>query len=368
MKPARKKQTSKKNSGQRDFDFSGMLIAWQEGYGRHMLPWQQTQDAYRIWLSEIMLQQTQVTTVIPYYTRFLARFPDVAVLASAPADAVMAEWSGLGYYSRARNLHRCAQMVVEKYDGHFPCDQVLLEELPGIGRSTAAAILVFSSGKRAAILDGNVIRVLSRVFGIDEYAGNKKVKDRLWQLAESLLPETDLEAYTQGLMDMGAMICVRGNPLCHSCPFSSYCYAFLKDRVRELPVRKPPKILPERQVGMLIAVYENKVLLEKRPARGIWGGLFSLPELHNPESDINDRELKKMLQPFGTMASWQLLGGFIHTFTHFRLHVTPVLIMLSKRARKEQDERYVWYDMENVDKAPLPSPVKKLLDGMKLVL
>lgn len=368
MKPARTKQTSKKRLKQPDFDFSGILIAWQKHHGRHALPWQQTRDAYRIWLSEIMLQQTQVTTVIPYYTRFLMRFPDVAALASAPAEAVMAEWSGLGYYSRARNLHRCAKLVVENYDGHFPSDPALLEALPGIGRSTAAAISVFSSAKRAAILDGNVIRVLSRVFGIDEYAGNKKAKDRLWLLAESLLPKADMEAYTQGLMDMGATICVRGNPLCHSCPFSSYCHAFLKDRVKELPVRKPTKVLPKRQVCMLIAVQENKVLLEKRPDRGIWGGLFSLPELPCAESEINDSMLKEMLQPFGRTGSWQLLGGFVHTFTHFRLHVIPVLIRLSKTAKKIPDERYVWYDMGEVNKAPLPSPVKKLLGGVKLIL
>ncbi len=368
MKPASKKVASKRNARQPDFDFSGMLIAWQKRHGRHALPWQQTRDAYRIWLSEIMLQQTQVSTVIPYYARFLAHFPDVAALASAPAEAVMAQWSGLGYYSRARNLHRCARIVVEKYGGHFPVDPVLLEALPGIGRSTAAAISVFSSGTRAAILDGNVIRVLSRVFGIDEYAGTAKVKNRLWHLAESLLPEHDLESYTQGLMDLGATICVRGAPSCGSCPFSSDCYAFLQDKVRELPVRKPSKALPERQVCMLVAIHENRVLLEKRPESGIWGGLFSLPEMQGAESDITPVMLKKALGPFGRVDSVQWLGGFTHTFTHFRLHITPVLITLSKTAKKIPDERYVWYDMSGLDKAPLPAPVRKLLDGVKLIV
>lgn len=368
MKPARKKAASKKSPQQADFDFSGVLIAWQKRHGRHTLPWQQTRDAYRIWLSEIMLQQTQVTTVIPYYVRFLAHFPDVAALAAAPAEAVMAQWSGLGYYSRARNLHRCAQIVVEKYDGHFPVDPVLLEALPGIGRSTAAAISVFSSGTRAAILDGNVIRVLSRVFGIDEYAGTTKVKNRLWQLAESLLPERDLESYTQGLMDFGATICVRGAPSCDLCPFSSCCYAFLQDRVRELPVRKPSKALPERQVCLLVVIHENRVLLEKRPESGIWGGLFSLPELPGTEADINPAMLENALEPFGQADSWQWLGGFTHTFTHFRLHITPVLVTLSQAARKISDARHVWYDMADVDNAPLPAPVRKLLEGVKVVV
>ena len=368
MKPAQKKQTSKKETGYSDFDFSRRLIAWQKRHGRHALPWQRTRDAYRIWLSEIMLQQTQVATVIPYYTRFLSHFPDVKALALAPSDAVMAQWSGLGYYTRARNLHYCAKMVVENHGGYFPSEPHLLEALPGIGRSTAAAISVFSSGTRAAILDGNVIRVLSRVFGIDEYAGQKKVRDRLWLLAESLLPEKDMEAYTQGLMDIGATICVRGNPACHSCPFSSHCHAFLEDRVRELPVRKPAKVLPERQVCMLVAVDENRVLLEKRPPSGIWGGLFSLPEQAGREQDVNDQVLKKVLLPFGQVVSWQHLGGFTHTFTHFRLYVTPVLIVLSKTAEKVPDAQYVWYDLTETDSAPLPSPVKKLLESVKAVL
>ncbi|NLC23391.1 MAG: A/G-specific adenine glycosylase [Oxalobacter sp.] len=368
MKPANKKAASKRSARQPDFDFSGVLIAWQKRHGRHALPWQQTRDAYRIWLSEIMLQQTQVTTVIPYYARFLAYFPDVAALASAPAEAVMAQWSGLGYYSRARNLHRCAQIVVEKYGGHFPVDPALLEALPGIGRSTAAAISVFSSGTRAAILDGNVIRVLSRVFGIEEYAGATKVKNRLWQLAESLLPEQDLESYTQGLMDLGATICVRGTPSCDLCPFSSCCYAFLQDKVRELPVRKPSKTLPERHVCLLVAIHKNRVLLEKRPASGIWGGLFSLPELPGSESDIHPAMLNKVLGPFGHVDSLQWLGGFIHTFTHFRLHIVPILMTLSKTTRKMPDERYVWYDMAGLDNAPLPAPVRKLLEGVKLIV
>ncbi|MCL1886754.1 MAG: A/G-specific adenine glycosylase [Betaproteobacteria bacterium] len=365
MKSAQEKQILKGRKQPVDFDFSGMLIAWQKQYGRHVLPWQQTRDAYRVWLSEIMLQQTQVTTVIPYYARFLMRFPDVAALASAELEDVMAQWSGLGYYSRARNLHRCAQMVVEEYNGHFPCDPVVLETLPGIGRSTAAAISVFSSGGRAAILDGNVIRVLSRVFGIVEYAGNKKVKDGLWQLAESLLPDRELEAYTQGLMDLGATVCVRNNPSCRFCPFASHCVAFRDDKVKDLPVRKPFKALPEKQVCMFILIHEGQVMLEKRPAPGIWGGLFSLPELAETEPDAVKMVLESRVQPFGEMVSYQMLGGFVHTFTHFRLQVTPVLVELASRAEKLPGVQYVWQEMKDVEEAALPSPVKKLLLKMK---
>ncbi len=364
MKPAGKKQVRKTKRQQADFDFSGILIAWQKRYGRHALPWQKTQDAYRIWLSEIMLQQTQVATVMPYYARFLARFPDVMALAAAPLEAVLAEWSGLGYYSRARNLHRCAQMVIEKYDGHFPADPVLLETLPGIGRSTAAAISVFSGGKRAAILDGNVIRVLSRIFGILEYAGNKKVKDELWVLAESLLPPDGLPAYTQGLMDLGATVCTRGKPSCGACPFSSSCFAFREGKVKDLPVRKPSKSLPERRIYMLVVMRKGQVLLERRPASGIWGGLFSLPELPETESGMDAAQIEEAVRPFGSVASCGFLGGFVHTFTHFRLYVTPVLVMLSKAVRKGLDEAHVWYDMAEVEKAPLPSPVKKLLGSL----
>ncbi|MGE5622963.1 MAG: A/G-specific adenine glycosylase, partial [Bacillota bacterium] len=208
-----------------DPGFSAQVIRWQKQHGRHALPWQNTRDAYRIWLSEIMLQQTQVAAVIPYYQRFLERFPDVFVLAAAPAEEVMAYWSGLGYYSRARNLHRCAQRVVSEYGGVFPSDPVLLADLPGIGRSTAAAIAAFAYGARAAILDGNVKRVFCRVFGVDGFPGTKPVEDKLWRRAIALLPQDDIEAYTQGLMDLGATVCTRSSPSCEACPLAQRCVA-----------------------------------------------------------------------------------------------------------------------------------------------
>jgi len=255
--------------------FSRAVIDWQVAHGRHALPWQNTRDAYRVWLSEIMLQQTQVTAVIPYYARFLARFPDVAALAAASADDVMACWAGLGYYSRARNLHRCAQRVVSEHGGVFPADPLLLAELPGIGRSTAAAISAFAYGTRAAILDGNVKRVFARVFGIDEYPGVKAVENALWQTAEALLPQAGIEAYTQGLMDLGATLCTRSQPACPRCPLAARCLALASGRTAELPVRKPKKAVPLKSATMLVIIDRAQVLLERRPATGIWGGRAS---------------------------------------------------------------------------------------------
>lgn len=348
-----------------DFDFAGMLTAWQKRCGRHDLPWQQTKDAYRVWLSEIMLQQTQVATVMPYYARFLAHFPTVQALAAAPPDAVMAQWSGLGYYSRARNLHLCAQRVVKEYGGRFPVEPLLLEKLPGIGRSTAAAIAVFSGGGRAAIMDGNVVRVFSRVFGIAEYAGNKKVRDRLWALAESLLPETEVAAYTQGLMDLGATVCTRSRPACERCPFFSCCTALRENRIEELPAKKPAKALPCRQVFMLVMVKEGKVLLEKRPASGIWGGLLSLPELADDFSEAALLQRKARILPLGRVAHYAVQPAFLHGFTHFRLRIVPVFIRLAGVDGEEVAAPYVWRDLAEVESAPLPSPVKKLLLAFK---
>ena len=347
--------------------FGETLVAWQKRHGRHSLPWQNTRNAYRIWLSEIMLQQTQVATVIPYYLRFLERFPDVSALAYAEQEEVMSYWSGLGYYSRARNLHRCAQIIVEEYKGIFPSDPVLLEDLPGIGKSTAAAIAVFSSGVRAAILDGNVVRVFSRIFGIAEQASDKKAKEKLWQLAYELLPESDLEAYTQGLMDLGATVCVRSRPDCSICPFSTSCIALAENRIEELPAKKTKKVSPTRKTIMLVLLSEGKVLLDKRPEAGIWGGLLSLPECELPE-DAGDEEiadvsrLKSVASSFGKTSSFRFLEPFTHVFSHFRLQITPCLIGLDSRQLRAEEEKYVWYDMNRLDEAPLPAPVRKLLN------
>ncbi len=342
-----------------DPSFSATVIAWQQQHGRHALPWQQTRDAYRVWLSEIMLQQTQVAAVIPYYQRFLVRFPDVQSLAAAPSEEVMAHWSGLGYYTRARNLQRCAQRVVAQYGGVFPNDPALLQDLPGIGRSTAAAIAAFSYGARAAILDGNVKRVFARVFGIDGYPGAKPIEDAMWRRAVALLPEQGVESYTQGLMDLGATLCVRGKPSCHRCPLAQRCVALATDRVGLLPVRKPKKAIPEKQSTMLVIVDQRQVLLEQRPDSGIWGGLLSLPEI--TPGDNLELAVARATAAIGEVASCEALRPFTHVFTHFKLQISPFQITLARRAQVVAEAGQVWYPAERLADAPLPAPVKKLL-------
>ena len=345
-----------------DPGFSADVISWQKKHGRHALPWQNTRDAYRVWLSEIMLQQTQVAAVIPYYQRFLASFPTVASLAAAASEEVMAHWSGLGYYSRARNLHKCAQTVVAEYGGVFPSDPDLLEQLPGIGRSTAAAISAFSYGTRAAILDGNVKRVFARVFGVDRYPGEKAVENEMWLRAVALLPETDVEAYTQGLMDMGATLCTRNSPSCQRCPLAHRCIAYATGRTSELPIRKPKKAVPEKQTTMLLIVDKDEVLLEQRPDKGIWGGLLSLPEIAAASADAQfDTAMAQEIARFGVPASQERLSMFTHVFTHFKLHITPYHIALARRIERAGQDQYVWYPLAKMADAPLPAPVKKLL-------
>jgi A/G-specific adenine glycosylase len=347
-----------------DPTFSEAVIRWQKQHGRHALPWQNTRDAYRIWLSEIMLQQTQVAAVIPYYQRFLQRFPDVRALAAAPSEDVMAHWSGLGYYTRARNLHKCAQRVVEQHGGVFPSDPELLADLPGIGRSTAAAISAFAYGTRAAILDGNVKRVFARVFGVEGYPGEKKVEDKLWLRAVALLPQQDIEAYTQGLMDLGATLCTRSRPTCAACPLSDRCVALSTDRVAELPVKKPRKAVPEKHTTMLVVTHGDSVLLEQRPGSGIWGGLLSLPEIDMPpDADRAARcdAMERMVAAWGEFAGYEPLQPFTHVFTHFKLHVTPYRLQLAQRYQLAAEQAHVWYETNRLSDAPLPAPVKKLL-------
>lgn len=343
-----------------DPGFAEAVVRWQQQHGRHALPWQNTRDAYRIWLSEIMLQQTQVAAVIPYYQRFLQRFPDIQSLASANSEDVMAHWSGLGYYTRARNLHRCAQRVVAEYGGQFPSDPERLADLPGIGRSTAAAIAAFAYGTRAAILDGNVKRVFARVFGIEGFPGSKPVEDGMWQRAVALLPEQDMEAYTQGLMDLGATVCTRSSPSCTACPLAQRCTALATHRVHLLPERKPKKAIPEKRTTMLVVADGEHVLLEQRPDSGIWGGLLSLPEVAHDVQNL-DYALHHAVAPFGIVDSFERLQPFSHGFTHFKLHVSPYRIRLSRRLDLAGQARHVWYRTDLLQDAPLPAPVKKLL-------
>jgi A/G-specific adenine glycosylase len=346
--------------------FAPVLIAWQREHGRHDLPWQGTRDAYRVWLSEIMLQQTQVATVIPYYARFLERFPTVAMLAAAPIDEVMSLWAGLGYYSRARNLHRCAQAVVEQYGGIFPASAESLAELPGIGRSTAAAIAAFSFGVRETILDGNVKRVLARVFGIEGFPGEKKIENAMWLLAESLLPppgDAGIDAYTQGLMDLGATLCTRGRPDCARCPFAAHCVANASGRQRELPAARPRKAVPVRHTLMLVMRRGTQVWLERRPPSGIWGGLWSLPEGGDTAA------LARIAERIGihdSAVELQPLMPLSHTFTHFRLEIEPQLLDLPVAAKTLQvaDSDAGWIALDDLDSVGLPAPVKKLLQAL----
>ena len=337
--------------------FSGRIIEWQLVHGRHGLPWQGTRDAYRIWLSEVMLQQTQVATVLPYYQRFLARFPDVASLAAAAPAEVMALWSGLGYYARARNLHRAAREVVERFGGVFPARAEELETLPGIGRSTANAIAAFSSGQRRAILDGNVRRVLARHAAVAGNPSSAAVLAGLWQVAESRLPEAGIEAYTQGMMDLGADVCLPRNPLCLTCPVAEDCRARIEGRIAELPGKKRRAEPRRRRVAMLVVLSKGEVLLERRPPSGIWGGLWSLPEAPAEAKPAEVLETEWGL----TAKNVEPLAPFEHAFTHFTLEVVPWRMTLGRGAKLNEGREASWLPLSDIGGAALPSPVKKLL-------
>ena len=336
-------------------EFSARLIDWQVRHGRHDLPWQKTRDAYRIWLSEIMLQQTQVTTVIPYYARFLDRFPRVDVLAQAPVDAVLELWAGLGYYARARNLHRCAQLIVAEHGGEFPRDANAIAQLPGIGRSTAAAIAAFAFGTRAAILDGNVKRVLARCFAIEGFPGAAQTERQMWSLAESLLPSSRIEAYTQGLMDLGSTLCTRRQPFCGACPMHELCLARRSGRQAELPVAKPRKILPERATALMLLTDGQRVLVERRPPAGIWGGLLSLPEGCADDSEVFVRRHGCRL------VDTQALPPLKHTFTHFRLNIETLLCRVEVTPHRVCEAGEQWLAYTAIESAALPTPIRRLL-------
>jgi A/G-specific adenine glycosylase len=339
--------------------FSRQIIEWQRRHGRHHLPWQASRDPYRIWVSEIMLQQTQVGTVIPYYERFMARFPDIDSLAEASEEEVLTCWAGLGYYARGRNLHRAARQVVEKHAGIFPRDFNDIVALPGVGRSTAAAISAFAFGECRAILDGNVKRVLTRTFAIDGWPGDKKVEAQLWQLSESLLPESDIETYTQALMDIGATVCTRSRPKCDLCPLVRDCLARREKRIDSLPASRPPKLLPERTATLLVIRHGRDILLLKRPSPGIWGGLWSLPE---SEGDL----IPVCLQLTGqTPSSIEALPAFTHTFTHFRMLIQPVMLLLDKQPQGAAEPGSVWMESDDAMKAAIPKPVKSILEKLR---
>lgn len=338
-------------------DFAARLVSWHTQHGRKGLPWQGTSDPYRVWLSEIMLQQTQVATVIPYYQRFLERFPTLAALAAAPVDEVMPLWSGLGYYARARNLHKCARTVVEKHGGEFPRDAAQIAELPGIGRSTANAIASFCFGAQTPILDGNVKRVFARCFGIEGFPGTLKVDREMWVLAEQLMPGKNAGTYTQAQMDLGATICTRGKPLCARCPLNDLCVAFREGRVAELPAPRPKKAVPEREGVFLIMQSEHGILLEQRPPSGIWGGLLCLPELPAGADAAQYAQ-----QHYGVTAQeWQELPALRHTFTHFRLTLRPLRASVTHMPTA-MESRLRWLAVSDYAAAALPTPIRTLLE------
>ena len=337
--------------------FAQDVIAWQVRHGRNALPWQK-RDAYAVWVSEIMLQQTQVGTVIPYYQRFMQRFPDVPSLARASLDDVLAHWSGLGYYSRARNLHRAACVLSEHHGGRFPRTVSEVMALPGIGRSTAAAIMVFGFGERHAILDGNVKRVLARVRAIEGYPGLKPVADRLWEAAERLLPRKGVEAYTQGLMDLGATVCTRSNPRCGDCPVTRHCVAFAQERVAEFPQPRPRKVLPHKRCGMIIIEHEGALLLEKRPAPGVWGGLWCFPQI-----DLEEDVGSLCLHRYGVhVAAPEMLPTIDHGFTHFRLTISPLRMRATSVTPRAGEADHRWIETSTVNDAAVPAPVRRILE------
>ncbi len=342
--------------------FAQRIWAWQRTHGRQHLPWQRTRDPYRVWLSEIMLQQTQVSTVIPYYERFLARFPDIATLAAAAQEEVMPYWAGLGYYARARNLHRCAQELVARHGGRFPAHSRDIAELPGIGRSTAAAIAAFSYGERSPILDGNVKRVFARHFAIHGHPGQAAVERRLWGLAETAINQApadlDMTAYTQGLMDLGSQVCTRGKPQCAECPVAATCEAKRLGLELVLPEPRPRRNIPDRHCAMLLLHGDGHVLLEKQPEPGLWGGLWSLPRFDSAEAlAAACRNMGVEVSEDGRMAT------FVHTFTHFRLHIEPWRLEAAPGIA-EPGPAHRWIPVGKLPETAVPAPVRGLLDTL----
>ena len=331
-------------------DFARKLVLWQRRDGRHGLPWQGTRDPYRIWLSEIMLQQTQVAAVVPYYERFLARFPDVAALACASEEEVLQLWSGLGYYARGRNLLLAAKEVLKR--GKFPDSREDILRLPGIGPSTAAAIAAFAFGRRAAILDGNVKRVLARCFGIEGDKGQ-------WALAQRLLPPSAIETYTQALMDLGAIVCTRTNPACERCPVARDCVARRDGRIHELPAPRKRKPLPTRKATWFVLLHQGSVLLERRPSTGIWGGLWVFPE--GPPGEVRSFCKKNFSIE---IIKAQRMPMIEHGFTHFRLNIQPIRCNVRKILPHAESPGRIWIDVEDAARAAVPAPVRKLLLGL----
>lgn len=339
--------------------FQQKILSWFDLHGRKNLPWQKNISPYRVWLSEVMLQQTQVTTVIPYFNQFIQQFPDIHKLANAPIDSVLHLWSGLGYYARARNLHKTAIIISEK-GGTFPDDIDSLIQLPGIGRSTAGAISSIAFNKSQPILDGNVRRVLARFYAISGWAGNTKISHELWEISTRYTPESRVADYTQAMMDLGATICVRSKPKCEECPISLTCLARLENKTAELPTPKPKKTLPIKQIVFLVLQNnQGHTLLEQRPEVGIWGELWSFPE-YNSLEDIQAWSLENQL----SIQSIDPLNEQRHTFSHYHLDYTPVIVKLENPINIVMEaNQAVWYKSDQVNALGIPSPIKRILQN-----
>lgn len=331
-------------------NFANAIITWQKLHGRHNLPWQNTGNPYAIWVSEIMLQQTQVAAVISYYAKFMVRFPNIQSLATATQDEVLQHWSGLGYYSRARNLHSAAIKIVDDFNGKFPQKFEDILGLPGIGRSTAAAVSTFALNQPMPILDGNVKRVFARHFNVAGWPGLPKIEQNMWQIAMRENPSEEAIAYTQGLMDLGATLCTRSKPKCPACPVHASCAALANQCVTQLPTPRPRKAIPERNIYFLIYKNGDDILLERRINTGIWGGLWSFPEAETL-ANIDQENM-------------QILPKFSHTFTHFKLHIQPVLINSAQQAIKPNS---LWIGLKEAIEAAIPTPVRNILIALNTI-
>ncbi len=346
-------------------EFAARLLAWFDVHGRHHLPWQQDPTPYRVWVSEVMLQQTQVATVIPYYERFMARFADVRTLAEAPIDEVLHLWTGLGYYARARNLKACAQVLVAQHGGEFPEQIEAVMELPGIGKSTAGAILALSRGQRHPILDGNVKRVLARVFGIAGDPGAADVIAALWRQSEACTPARNAAAYTQAIMDLGATVCTRARPACTVCPMTTGCVAAMEGRQAELPGRKQKRLRGSREATLLIAEAGPEgavsVLVERRPSVGLWGGLWAPPQFESEFAAL-DWCRREIGEP---EPGRELLAPIDHAFTHFDLRLRPLRVRCRPGAAVQDGGDRLWYQLGAPPRVGLPQPIRQLFERLR---
>ena len=349
-------------SAQSATKFGQQVVSWYHQQGRKHLPWQQDKTPYRVWISEIMLQQTQVTTVIPYYQRFMESFPTINDLANADEDVVLHHWTGLGYYARARNLHKAAKIMADDYDGSFPEDIEQVIALPGIGRSTAGAILSLALKQHHPILDGNVKRVLARSYLVEGYNGLSKFDKALWQLSEQLTPAIETDSFNQAMMDLGATVCTRSKPNCDDCPIMQSCLAKATDQQTNFPQKKPKKKIPEKKTIMVIPrVTDNhreKVLMEKRPPAGIWGGLWCFYEV-DKTAEIDELMNQLSLK----VISSQTLPEFRHTFSHFHLDITPVVVdcKMLEATKINEPNQQKWYNLHQGENVGLAASTQKLL-------